>query len=336
MGRARNLGFAWAVGLLVLMTTPAWAQDGDNMDFSVEETGGDGDSMDFSVEETETAAPSDGLVITGLIVRSDSSVDPELPGALSVDLLSELDQLNGYQSRPNTPLQQKFAEMGEQGALDCIYNPICLSRVGKELGFQRLVIGRLSGTSGNFSLDLDLVNVEEGTVADYVNRTVKGDDDDLRLTIHSSMVRLFNLRKRKRKTGPAEVAEIGPIQKGLAWTSIGVGVVGLGLGAYFGIDASSKVSDLENGQRVELGSYTPYTITQGQARKMLQEAEDSASLSNIFYGVGLAAGVTGALLFLIRPGSDIATEEELSSDNNFRVQPILGADNAGISAGFDW
>jgi hypothetical protein len=63
-------------------------------------------------------------------------------------------------------------------------------------------------------------------------------------------------------------------------------------------------------------------------------------MANIFYGVGIAAAATSAILFLIKPGSDIATEEELNNKKrrgDLRVTPLFSPDGtAGFGAAFEW
>ncbi len=82
-----------------------------------------------------------------------------------------------------------------------------------------------------------------------------------------------------------------------------------------------------------------FTISQPDAQAKLDQAESSALLANVFYGLGLVSGVASALLFLIRPGSDIATEEELADQSildNLQVAPMIHPEATGVQAGFTW
>ncbi len=307
---------------------------GDTMDFGA---GGD-DSLDFSLEEAETALPSNGLKVTGLVLRAEPDVDQALTEHLTETLITEIEAVGLYQVQAPGALQDRFAQLGEQGTLDCVYNPICLSRIGEELGLERLVIGRLTGTGGNYTLSIDLINVEEGTVEDYTNRTVKGGRGELDETVGTSVRRLFNVRVGRKAPVEVKPAEAGPIQTGLAWTTLGVGVIAIGAGVFFGLDASSIQSELEDGNRTVANGRNVYSLSQVEAQSRLEDAESSALLANIFYGVGIAAGVTSALLFFITPGSDIATEAELAGDGvrDFRLVPILTDTSAGVGAGFSF
>ena len=328
----------WALALVGLLcaASPALAQDDPGLDFTEGGEGGEGDGMDVTVDEAVSTIPTDGLVITGVVLRADPDTSLATTQAMSDVLMLELDKLEGYRNVPNPDLLAKFSGLGEQGAQDCLYNPICLSRLGKELGLERMVIGRLGGYSGQYTLSVDLINVEDGTVAEYVSRTVDGDEDELKAAILAIIPRLFGIRLGKGKGNKVEEGpkEIGPVQKTLAWSTAGLGVACIGLGVFFGLDASSIESDLESGPKVNNGGVAVLAITQAEAQKKVDEAQGSATLANIFYGVGLAAAGTSVLLFLIRPGSDIATEEELSG--GFNITPLVGPDGAGVSAGFSW
>jgi TolB-like protein len=349
--RATLSALVFALLSLLLWSGAALAQegDGDTMDFgggdqSGQEEGGDtmdfggeGDgSMDFSLDEAQEAIPEGGLRITGIVVRTEDSVENSVLNPLSEKLITELDQLNGFQVVANLELRDRFATMGEQGTLDCVFNPVCLGRLGTELGLQRIVVGRLSGTDGSYTLNMDLVNVEESLIADYTSRTVQGDLDDLKEVVKPSVARLFNIRQvRVGRPQEQPEPEIGTVQKTLAWTTLGASAVSLGLGIYFGLEAKGVEDDLNAYPREDINGQNVYSLTPVQAQAMLEDGESSALLSNIFFGVGIAAGVTSALLFLIKPGSDIATEEELQSDR-LELFPVWGSQGAGVGAQYRW
>lgn len=334
----RHLVWKTALMALLLLVAPsaALAQEDDNsMDFTMEDAEGEGDgdsSMDFTVDEAEATIPTEGITVTGLILRADSNVSLEALQAANDALLAELDKLvqYGYQNVPNFGLSDEFAAMGEQGAQDCLYNPICLNRLGREQGLQRMVIGRLGGSRGDFSISLDLINPEAGVVEKYVSRTVKGSRAELAETISSSVPRLFDVRVAGKGGSDTELppAEPSQLQKAMAWSTLGVGVVSIGVGAFVGLSARGTESDVEDNANAG-------NITQVDAESQIQDAKDKALLANVFYGVGIAAGVTSALLFLITPGSDIATEEELAHER-FEIKPLIGPDAAGVQAGFSW
>ena len=331
----RALCVLCALLVLSCFTAPAMAQDGDDgdsMDFSEDEA-----SMDFSEDEAEAVIPTEGMVITGVILPSDPDVSAAVTQRMSDVLLNELDKLEGYQNTSNIELVNKFSGLGQQGSQDCLYNPMCLSRLGKELGLQRMVVGRLGGYDGDYSLNMDLVNVEEGTVEDYVSRSIRGGEAELKEMIVSAVPRLFKVRLSKKSDGQVvPVPEIGPVQKTLAWSSAGLSLACIGVGVFFGLEAADIESGLEDGSRVSNGGISVLATTQVEAQVLVEDAESKALLANVFYGAGVAMALTSALLFFIRPGSDIATEQELSGGVDFSIEPMVGADSAGLSAGFTW
>lgn len=330
------------LGFVALVWAPnaAFAQD-DEMTFGEDEVGEDVD-FDFSDADgpKQPVGPKSGPTVMGIIIPTDPSIDPFLGQTLTDTLMSGLDQLTEYQSQPNGALVDKFAAMGQEGAAECAFNPICLGRVGGEIGVERLVIGRLSGSDGSYDLNMDLINVSDNAVEYYVSRTVRGDIDDLQETVEKSVPRLFRVRKPIVGGGGGgekpEDPEASPLQRGFAWGTLGLAVVSLGAGLYFGLDASSIQSDLEDGERS--GEFNAYTISQQDAQSMVDDAESSAQLANIFYGIGLASGVASVLLFTITLGEDIATDQETSELDNFRLSPAISPDGEGVgfSAGFDF
>ena len=346
MGRKYTIGLAALVfSVVTMLATTAMAQEEapveeeGTMDFALGED--DGGSLDFDLEETEEIGDQEGPALTGLIIRAEGEVEASVPRELTAVLLAELRALGSYTVTAPNEIQEQFAQLGEQGTLDCVYNPICLSRVGAELKLAKLVIGRISGVDGDYSLSIDLIDVETGTVEDYTNRTVKGGSRELKETVGSSVKRLFDVRERKKKVVEQAPVEMGPVQTGLAWGTLGVGVVCIGAGVYFGLEASSIESDLEQGARREVpagSGRSVYAITPKAAQAQLDEADSNALLANVMYGVGIAAGVTSALLFMITPGSDIATEEELAEGGirDIRIAPIFTETTAGVGAGFSF
>ncbi|MEL6177530.1 MAG: hypothetical protein AAFS10_01195 [Myxococcota bacterium] len=331
--------FWWMVGCVALtaMALPSVGFAQDEMTFGEEEVEEDVD-FDFSVDDAQPTGPKSGPTVTGIIIATDPGIDPSTAQILTDILMLELDKLTEYQSQPNGQLVDKFAAMGQEGAAECAFNPICIGRVGGEVGVERLVIGRLTGGDGSYDLNMDLVNVSENAVEYYVSRTVRGDVDDLEKTVIESIPRLFRIRKKivgGGGGGGEQEAEASALQTGLAWGTLGLAVVSLGAGLFFGLDASSTQSDLENGEQND----GVYTITQREAQSQLDDAEGSAQLANIFFGVGLAAGVASVLLFTITFGEDIATDQQETSElDNFRISPAVSPDGEGVgfSAGFDF
>lgn len=83
-----------------------------------------------------------------------------------------------------------------------------------------------------------------------------------------------------------------------------VGIVGLGVGSYFGLQAMSDADDAN-----ELCPDGRCTSQHGE--DLMDDARTSATVSNIAFGVGAAALVTGVVLYFAAPGADESTAEGL-------------------------
>lgn len=101
----------------------------------------------------------------------------------------------------------------------------------------------------------------------------------------------------------------------------GVGVVGLGVGTYFGLKAGSKKRDSED--ECHNGACTP------DGAALLRDADSAAWVSNVGFGVGVAGIGIATYLFVSTP-SEEKVEKSLS------VQPFVGAGALGLDAKAVW
>lgn len=94
--------------------------------------------------------------------------------------------------------------------------------------------------------------------------------------------------------GP-EPEHTGDAQRTIAFAVGGVGVIGIGLGSYFGLRAISKNKDAE--------SHCPRGLECDDAEgpALASEAKNAARLSDITFGVGAAALIGGAVLYFTSP-----------------------------------
>ena len=84
----------------------------------------------------------------------------------------------------------------------------------------------------------------------------------------------------------------------------GIGIVGLGVGSYFGIKAMSDADDAN-----ELCPDGKCTSQRGE--DLMDDARTSATVSNIAFGVGAAALVTGVVLYFAAPDANETADEGL-------------------------
>lgn len=95
----------------------------------------------------------------------------------------------------------------------------------------------------------------------------------------------------------------------------GIGVVAVGVGSYFGLKAVSNASDARdlcpNGQCVE-----------SRGKTLMDDARDQATLSNVAFGVGIAAVASSVVLYLTTPSGD--------SKSSVGLVPRIDARGAGL------
>ena len=98
-----------------------------------------------------------------------------------------------------------------------------------------------------------------------------------------------------------------------------LGVVGLGIGSYFGVKAIAKNSDAE--------SHCPRgnQCDDAAGESLTKEAQRAAVLSNITIGLGAAFAIAGVVLYLSHESREQAARVEL--------HPLIGRDLAGIGLG---
>ena len=98
----------------------------------------------------------------------------------------------------------------------------------------------------------------------------------------------------------------------------GVGIVGLGFGTYFGLSAISKNSDAK-----KLCDGAVCHDPKGES--LTDDARKAATVSNVAFGIGLAALGTGIVLYLTAP-----SEKSLGS---LSISPLAARRGGGLSLG---
>jgi hypothetical protein len=124
-----------------------------------------------------------------------------------------------------------------------------------------------------------------------------------------------------RNPEPAAASSHNETLRTAAYVTGAVGVVGLGVGSFFGIKAISKNSDAEN--LCPLGNNK---CSSRDAETLTHDAKNAAVVSNIAFGVGAAFVIGGVVLFLSsKSASPTAARVE--------VHPLVSRDLAGIGFG---
>jgi serine/threonine-protein kinase len=102
-----------------------------------------------------------------------------------------------------------------------------------------------------------------------------------------------------------------------AYVTGALGVVGLGIGSYFGVKAIAKNSDAE--------SHCPRgnLCDDAQGEALTHEAKNAAVASNIAFGVGAAFVIAGVVLYL--------SGEPAEQSGRFELHPLASRDLAGLA-----
>lgn len=102
----------------------------------------------------------------------------------------------------------------------------------------------------------------------------------------------------------------------------GIGVIGLGLGTYFGVRTIAKTNQSET-------HCDASNACDPEGGRLRDEARTSSMVSNVSFGVGLAATAVGVVLWVRNP----SPQREARPGPALAVAPSLGPSNAAISLG---
>lgn len=132
---------------------------------------------------------------------------------------------------------------------------------------------------------------------------------------------------RVPKLDDEESASVGPISPGSSRKTIGLvvggaGLVAIGVGSIFGLQAKSKEDEALTHCRTD-------TLCSAQGVSLGSDAKSAATVSTILFGVGLAAVATGVVIYFTAPSGTSSP-----STVAVRVAPSPGA--MTMSVGASW
>jgi hypothetical protein len=350
----------------LLAPAQAWAQDDGGMTFDEEEVETFGEPMEFGEEEvdplggddwgseddwseetpTEPVQPTvvdDGVItITGYIVPGDA-IDAAQAQALTDTVMSNLATFNLYNVVVSDPLQTEFAMMGGDFPMTCSFDPVCLGRYARPLGIEKVVVGRVEvNDAGQWAVTIDLIDSGNSSIENYRLFTTTPDVAGVQGALEPQMRTLLGIRREQveqddRRRGPS------PVQLGLAWGTLGLGVASLGVGVFFGTRATALEDELTDCSLVESADGVfVCDVTQTSARGTIDDGKSAATLANVFVGTGLLLAVGSVLLFTVTPGSDIDENADVSERprergiRNVRVAPSFDQRSVGLAGGFEF
>jgi hypothetical protein len=122
---------------------------------------------------------------------------------------------------------------------------------------------------------------------------------------------------------PPRLVDRGKGRRRIALGVGAVGVVALGVGSVFGLQARSKFSDAERACGGSVDACDPQGLV--EARGLVGDARSKANLSSILWGVGAGAAVVAVVLYVTAPSKESASPVS--------VAPQLLPDGGGITVG---
>ncbi|MFW5966732.1 MAG: hypothetical protein ACOCV2_04390 [Persicimonas sp.] len=295
-------------------------EDGDDGD---DEDGEDDDVMDFGAEETseEDAGDSDSYSVAVVAVPSSDLSDKERK-QLEDQMTAGVDLDPDYQAEDGGPVLEGLEEAG---LASCVTEPLCLSNVGQDAGVDRILLGSVEREGGSYTLNIDLFDVSEKLFAKYAEADRLSDFKAVEEAVEPTMKDIFDMRVERDGPDYGSEADRSVVQRVIAWTAAGAAVGSLGAGIYFGMDASSQQSDLEN----ETESNDEFTQTEAYSRQ--QDAQRAAVTANILYGSAAALGIVSGVLFYVEAGSDVG-ESDQRADGRLQLKPSIGFGKVGLDA----
>ncbi len=136
--------------------------------------------------------------------------------------------------------------------------------------------------------------------------------------------------KMTRSAGGDDASGGGGAPRWSAYTAWGLGVVGLGVGAGFGVAAIQSTNDVLNVYGCKENICPP------EAAADLDIARMNGNLSTVGFIVGGSGAVGGTLLFLLSDdeGKPPANGADSASARGLELRPLLGAGYVGVTGSF--
>lgn len=313
-------------------------------EFGEEETGAPGPELGEPIPSTldiegELGAlpPDDGITQVTAIVVPSELITPAQADELTAAVLKDLAAISGLTVVSNEKLRSEFEVMGAELAFECAFDPICLGRYGRELGLDRIVVGRVAAAAdGKWGTTFDLFETPTSAIASYRYFETPAGIGIVTQVVESELKVLFGIRDAKER-GPEIVQEMSPWQRYSAWTSLGLSVASLGASVTYAVAASDTQTKLDDCKQISLSDGTSVcNRTQKDAEADISLGEDQALYSKVFLGSGVFFGAVSALLFNIQPGEEAVEEEDEDIAQRFQVFPRVTLDSVGLAGNWSF
>ena len=184
----------------------------------------------------------------------------------------------------------------QKSVFDCDNDISCVAEIGAALGADELIRVSMGLLGSNVILTLTRIDVRAAKVKKRATRKVINDENLYDAAIRSSVGELFSLQ-----LGGAQKS--GGTMKAVGMTATGLGLLSLGAGAYFALEAQS-LADASK------------TLVPGTQDKAIQ-AQDYNLYGNIGLGTGAALSALGLYLWFSDSDPESSTASLLGENNTF-------------------
>lgn len=314
--------------------------DDEEMTFESDDSGdakptkdsGDGGEMNFGGEE------EGGLPRTVVLVIASPGAEPELAQRFTDSLEKYISGTGRYEVVEADEFRAQLFGPGEAAAMDCATNAVCLSGYGKDQWLDSIIVGVLYRGEGGWKTEANKIDVDRAEVEAYASH----DDDSLdrrggveleeiTKTMGAKLLGLEFAEAGAEKKRVKLVPMRGPLQTRLAWGTAALAAGAFTAAGIFGFQSRSKESEAKADD-----------LNQAVAPAIIKTGKDKARNANIFLGVGVAAAVGAAALFLIKPLQEVEVRPQgptpgFDDDPEARRSPLVpDVDWVGLGAAATW
>ena len=292
---------------------------------------------------THTTTSGDGaasgpLPKLAVLDVSVKNVDHETGDIFTEVLTAEVAGLGLHEVMSGSEINAIIGFEAQKELLSCD-DSACMAELGGALGADMIVISQVGKVGETFVVSIKLVDTKEVKAHKRIYETVEGRVDAVLAVIRSGVARLFGVERPHSEatviekpphqhdehgeehahagegaTEPAPVVEKAqgrgfPV---LPVVLMGAGAVGVGIGAYFGVEAANKES---------------LAKSRGPGSQVaIDQAKGSALIANVLYGVGGAVAAGGVVWLIVSLMSGGESAEEVAA------YPMIGPDFVGAAA----
>ena len=248
-------------------------------------------ALPAAAAEGTSATPE--LKVAVLPVKAQSGVKESVAAVVTEQLAAAI-QARHYTVLSPDDLAARLGFDRQKQLMGCT-DSSCLVEVGQALGVDRRVSGSIAVVGRSVVINLALINNRSGAVDYRYSERVKDATDEAFLDlIPAAVSALFPQQTAEKPPAQVEASAGGASGRQIAaWTTLGLGVVSVAVGAtFFGLARGAQ-------DEVSKGNPAPY----GSLQEKVAAGKVNDVIAGTAFAVGGALAVTSVLLFALHPTS---------------------------------